>query len=211
MRKTILVLTSVALAMLVAGGVAWAATVQCPLDRFICQGTNKADTMFGNNKSNVIYGRNGGDTMYGRGNADGLRGGPRSDKLYGDRGVDRLFGNGGSDKLYGGIGNDEMWSAGYGNGRDLSDDYIRGGAGNDVLFATHDRYSNNYAVLTNYLQRGVDRVYGDDGWDDIWVVGNAAVGDSAKEIVDCGPGIDKVIFDEGVDIVNDTCEEKEPH
>jgi Ca2+-binding RTX toxin-like protein len=205
MRKTILVLASVALAMVVLGGVAWAATIHCnPNIDSACTGTKKADTIYGNYKYNLIYGKPGGDTVYGRGSGDSLFVGPGPDKLYGQRGPDFLLGSQGSDKLYGGDGDDELWGSQYVGGNDYSDDYLHGGRGNDSLQSTHDRPNNNY------IQRGVDKYYGDSGNDIIDVSHNAKAGDSAKDVVGCGPGTDEVTFDQGVDVVNDTCEIKNP-
>ena len=60
------------------------------------------------------------------------------------------------------------------------------------------------------VERGVDHFYGDSGNDYIHVEWNAGPEDSAKDVVACGPGTDKVWFNEGVDIVNATCEIKHP-
>jgi Ca2+-binding RTX toxin-like protein len=208
MRKTMLVLASVALAVLVLGGVAWAATIQC---RAIgtCWGTPKADTMKGNYKHNEMEGKAGGDTMYGRAGFDIILGDRGNDKMYGGPGGDVMRGERGVDRIYGGDGDDDL-QATISHGRegiigdnDYGDDYLHGGRGHDLLGGTSDDDSN-------YVQRGVDRFYGDEGNDDIRVQGNAAAGDSAKDIVYCGPGTDEVWFDEGVDVVNDTCEIKHP-
>ena len=196
MRKTILLLASVALAMLVAGGVAWAATIQCPnagTNQFghpLCYGTKTADTMRGTNLHDEMYGRAGADTIYGRSSADSMRGGPGSDKMYGGGGKDRLFGQEGVDRVYGQEGSDSIFLQGF---DDRSNDYLYGGRDNDGIVA-NGKY-------------GVDRIYGDRGADSIVVYGNAATG--AREIVDCGPGTDSVSFDEGVDVVKN-CEIKEP-
>jgi serralysin len=211
MRKTILVLASVALAMVVLGGVAWAATIQCPNapDHHTCNGTSRADTMIGSTKFDYLKGKKGGDTLYGRGNIrfkDNLEGGPGSDRLNGGGEADRLFGQEGSDKLFGGKGADELMGAGASwNGPDNSNDYLHGQKGNDEISVSTENRTHDYT------HTGVDRIYGDMGDDKIFVAGNAEVGDSAKEIVDCGPGTDRVSFDEGVDIVDaTTCEELHP-
>jgi Ca2+-binding RTX toxin-like protein len=208
MGKTMLVLASVAVAMLVAGGVAWAATIRCPdAHHSSCKGTKKADTMLGNSARNTMYGKKGGDTMYGRGNFDALRGGPGSDRLYGGPQADgTIAGNEGSDKLYGGDGNDKLLPAFYVTGPDDSDDYIHGGKGADTIRSSRDNGPSH-----DFTYSGVDRIFGDSGDDHILVRGNAGPGDSAKDIVACGPGTDTVGFDEGVDVVDDTCEIKNPN
>jgi Ca2+-binding RTX toxin-like protein len=210
MRKTILVLASVALAIVVLGGVAWAANIQCPnagIDRTptpvgqvairLCDGTEKADTMHGTKYADRMSAKSGADTMYGRAKYDEMFGGPGPDKMYGGQGFDHLFAGAGVDRIYGQDEVDHLFTSNaYRDGRqnDRTDDYIYGGEGDDVFLVGG----------TN----GVDRVYGGTGDDHISVAGNAATG--TKEIVECGPGTDTVHFDEGVDIVNDTCEELHP-
>jgi hypothetical protein len=220
MRKTFLVVASVALAMVVLGGVAWAANIKCPNAGFesvstgpdccevvvkvaLCHGTEKADTMRATNKlTEFMYGKSGADTMYGGGNLltqhlyDEMLGGLGPDKMYGGQGRQSLSGGGGVDRIYGQDGADSLRFGGFTGSRriDRTDDYYYGGEGDDSFFVGG----------TN----GVDRVYGGTGDDHIFVAGNAATG--AKEIVDCGPGTDEVIYDEGVDIIDDTCETKIP-
>jgi Ca2+-binding RTX toxin-like protein len=201
MRRILLLLTVVAL-MVLAGGVAWAANIQCPNAGIylgvwrLCNGTEKADTMQGTKYPDRMKGKSGADTMYGWGNGsyDSLYGGPGPDKMYGGQGGDYLFAGAGVDRLYGQGEPDRLLTSNaprdQGRQDDLTDDYIYGGAEDDEF-------------LVGGLN-GVDRVYGGTGDDEFWVAGNAATG--AKEIVECGPGTDAVHFDEGVDVVNDTCE-----
>jgi Ca2+-binding RTX toxin-like protein len=194
MRKTFLVLAAVALAMVVLGGVAWAANIQCRGEKGLlnrCNGTKKADTMQGTKYVDQMKGMSGADTMYGLGKVDYLLGGPGPDKMYGGQGSDRMFAGAGVDRLYS-QGDFDIFYSGdtpdLQDGRqiDVTDDYYYGGA-------KHDEFG---VGGTN----GVDRVYGGTGDDHIFVAGNAATG--AKEIVDCGPGTrDFVLFDEGVDVV----------
>jgi Ca2+-binding RTX toxin-like protein len=189
MRKTVLVLAPVAVAMLVVGGVAWAATLKCPNyypDHVVCHGTNKADTMHGTQRFNAMHGRGGADTMY----------------LYDNsRRGESARGGAGSDKLYGGKGRDTLWGGGYsrdGVVNDQADDYLYGGRGDDYLFG-------------GIALGGVDRIYGERGNDGAQT--NRWSGVSAvltKEIVDCGAGTDEVWFDEGVDVVKANCEIKHP-
>jgi Ca2+-binding RTX toxin-like protein len=210
MRKTILVVASVALAIVVLGGVAWAANIQCPnagIERHpttigevkiaLCNGTEKADTMRGTKKyADRMSAKSGADTMYGRAKYDEMFGGPGPDKMYGGQGFDHLFGGAGVDRIYGQDEVDHLFTSNaYRDGRqnDRTDDYIYGSEGDDVFLVGG----------TN----GVDRVYGGTGDDIIFLAGNAATG--AKEIVDCGPGTDEVHFDEGVDVVTN-CELERP-
>jgi Ca2+-binding RTX toxin-like protein len=206
MRKTILVVASVALAMVVAGGVAWAATIRCPNATLpedpstrLCFGTDGADTMHGTAKSEWMDGLAGKDTMYGYRSGvnpngdigDFMNGGTGSDKIYGGRGKDGV--SGGS----------RNWSnSGISDYRDASTDYVHGGRGNDGLGG-------------GFGQGGVDRLYGEKGDDSFNVAQRYGFKFSndpgyvvTKEIVDCGPGFDEVRFDKGVDVIKANCERK---
>jgi Ca2+-binding RTX toxin-like protein len=235
MRKTMMVLASVAIAMVVLGGVAWAATIQCPA-KTKCFGTNAADTLKGNKGKNLMYGKRGGDTLYGYKAPDYLSGGEGSDKLYsgpgGYRGSgsihwDKALGGPGSDSLYGGEGFDDM-SGGIGS------DKVYGGAGRNVViggpafctaplnyskscptppeFDSSDDYIHGGPgsdhLGPGWVSGGVDHLYGEDGNDTFDVNQRDHQWPTAvtKEIVDCGPGDDWVYYDEGVDVVNSNCE-----
>jgi hypothetical protein len=92
MRRTTLLITAMAVAILVAGGVALAKNISCARqDGRVCVGTNKADVITGTNKSERISARGGNDQVMARG------------------GRDRIFGqDGGDDPLDGGAGNDKI-------------------------------------------------------------------------------------------------------
>jgi Ca2+-binding RTX toxin-like protein len=226
MRKTVLLVASVALAMVVAGGVAWAATISCGGNWERCNGTNQADTMKGNGGNNLMYGKGRADTMYGYGAKDFLNGGTGSDKLYPGKGIhNRALGGPGADTLYGGIDHDIL-NGGLGADKlyggtkidqlntgvgircggdctvttprpatlDSSDDVAYGGG-------DHDFFS------VGWSEGGVDRFYGEGGGD--YFAANQSdmgPGPVTKEIVDCGPGTDEVVYDPGVDVVNNNCE-----
>jgi Ca2+-binding RTX toxin-like protein len=77
MRKGALLLVSAVVALLVASGVAWAATIRCPgpEEGSKCVGTAGTDTMYGIDHDvgyggDWIVGREGADKIYGRGGAD---------------------------------------------------------------------------------------------------------------------------------------------
>lgn len=56
----------VAAALLVASGVAWAATISCPnRSGSLCVGTSQGDTMTGRDRADDMRGREGGDSMRG--------------------------------------------------------------------------------------------------------------------------------------------------
>jgi Ca2+-binding RTX toxin-like protein len=220
MRKTILVLTSVALAMVVAGGVAWAATIQCPnattpSGNPFCEGTNDPDTMHGTAQGDAMSGKAAGDTIYGYRGMDGIRGGEGPDTIYGGRGNEgtragAIHGDEGPDKIYGGPGADEIEASGddpdgsFWGQEGASTDYVHGGSARDLLRG-------------GFEQGGVDRLYGEKGDDGIFVAqridflySNDPGIEVTKEIVDCGPGIDGVSFDKRVDVVKANCERKYP-
>jgi Ca2+-binding RTX toxin-like protein len=98
--------------------------------------------------------------------ADTLLGGAKADRLNGGRGNDRIFGYGGRDQLIGGPGNDLLHG-----GTDA--DRLLGGPGNDTIVGGV----------------GKDRIDAGAGNDVI------DVADNQKDIVNCGPGRDKVTHD----------------
>jgi Ca2+-binding RTX toxin-like protein len=142
------------------------------------------------------YGTDGDDTMLGTtGDDAGLYGYGGADTLYGYAGVDYLFGDAegnpaldGADKLYGGGGADYLEGDG---GADL----LAGGPGNDEIEALeYEQYGH---------PAGKDTVRGGRGDDEI------LAGDLHKDVIDCGPGVDTVEFDKGLDVLID-CETKVP-
>ena len=196
MRRTILLLATMAMTLLMASGVALAATIHCPNDPssgspatyLYCYGTSLADTMFGSDLSDVMYAKGGADTMHGYGSGDYLQGDKGSDHLYGDAGADYSLWGGAYD--YGTVNSPYT---------DTSDDYVHGGSGNDQMTGV-------------YAQGGVDRLYGEGGND---IIGSSQRADAfspvTKEIIDCGSGAsDEVYFDKGVDVVTN-CEIKHPY
>lgn len=100
MRKIVVLLASMSLAVLLVGGIAWAATISCIEGADRCEGTEEDDT---------INGSRGGDSILGYGGHDILRGEDGSDSLVGGRGNDKLHGDLASDVLHGGAGNDVMY------------------------------------------------------------------------------------------------------
>jgi len=197
MRTTILVVAAMAVAMLMAGGVAWAATIQCPnattpLGNPFCEGTNDPDTMHGTAQGDGMYGKAGGDTIYGYRGEDGIRGEEGPDKIYGGPGFDTLEASG-----------EDPDGSSWGQ-EGASTDYVHGGSARDLLRG-------------GFEQGGVDRLYGEKGDDGIFVAqridflySNDPGIEVTKEIVDCGPGIDGVSFDKRVDVVKANCERKYP-
>ena len=91
MRRTVLLLAVMALAMPVATGIAL------------------ADNIEGNGKNNRLVGTNGKDTISGGGGADSIFGRGGADRLFGDSGNDDVHGGKGADQLQAGLGQDELF------------------------------------------------------------------------------------------------------
>ena len=106
MRRTILLLVIMSLTLLLASGVALAATIL---------GTDQSETLIGTRYADYIRAEGGNDVVRGLG-------GP--DQLNGKTGEDRVVGGDGDDNLYGGTGNDRLYS---------EDIFSQGGAYRDVV------------------------------------------------------------------------------
>jgi Ca2+-binding RTX toxin-like protein len=97
-----------AAALVVASGVAWAASISCPnRSGNLCVGTDNKDTMTGRDgRTDDMRAKGGADEVRGRGGADTLSGGPGADTLTGALGKDTLAGAEGPDALKGGSADD---------------------------------------------------------------------------------------------------------
>ena len=187
MKRTVMLLVgAMAAALVMASGVAWAATVQCQVGALVCEGTPNADTITGTSGKDFIRGVAGADLAKGMGDADVVTGGRGEDTVKGGAGPDEFIFGGESGPTIGGSG---PWT-------DASDDYAYGGDGADNVYG-------------GYGLGGVDHVFGEDGNDFIHTNqrGYLAMLDVilTKEIVDCGPGLDTVVFDKDIDVVKN-CE-----
>jgi Ca2+-binding RTX toxin-like protein len=190
MKKAVVLLAAMAAALLVASGVAWAASIQCPnRPDSGCEGTMRADTITGTPDPDQIRARGGDDVVNARG-GDG-------DFSIGGSGEDRVRGQTGSDDVIGGSirGNFETGDLFF---ADTQDDVVRGGDGDDTT------------VAGGFGRGGQDRLYGGEGDDTMFAAqrGFPFRGDVRinKEIVNCGPGEDTAYIDRGVDEVLDNCE-----
>jgi Ca2+-binding RTX toxin-like protein len=105
-KRSVLLLLAVTMALLLVSGVAIARTFSC--DGGYCRGTNSNDTIYGSGGRDNIYSLRGADLVRGKGGADSVNG------------------DGGRDRLSGGKGNDEV------NGGD-ADDVVAGNSGYDAL------------------------------------------------------------------------------
>ncbi len=115
MRRTILAAVAGAIALVVAAGVAWAATVQCQAGQQ-CVGTQEADTIIGTEGGNNI------DALAGR---DSVSAGDGRDFVQGGNGADIVRGDAGDDYL--------LWGGTFGTSTmppysfsDADDDVVRG-------------------------------------------------------------------------------------
>ncbi len=142
MRRVVLVLAAMALALLLASGMAWAVNKV---------GTNGPDTLRGTNGDDNLVGKGGNDELFALRGDDNLLGGPGKDFVFG--GNERFETSGGEKKMMGGPGNDIVEGGkgsdnvvgGRGNDFLLDDDFVRvqhedklsGGAGNDVILVVN--------------------------------------------------------------------------
>jgi hypothetical protein len=102
LRKSILLLASTALALLLACGVALAAEITCPnRSGNLCVGTADEDTMTGRDTTDVMRVRGGNDTMRALAEIDTLSGQRGDDILSGGEGDDTyvVVDQGGSDRI----------------------------------------------------------------------------------------------------------------
>jgi Ca2+-binding RTX toxin-like protein len=131
--------------------------------------------------------------------------GPGDDRAFGGRGNDRILAGPGNDTVTGGEGND-FQSGGFGDdtqdagpGDDIvfankGVDTTEGGDGNDRLFALSRKDVNGRCDLSG------DTVRGGAGDDRI------AVRDGERDVVNCGPGVDKALLDFKDVLEDNSCE-----
>ena len=162
MRRVVLVLVAMALALLLASGVAWAVNKI---------GTDGPDTLRGTNGDDNLIGKGGNDRLFGLHGRDTLLGGPGKDlvdthptgsrtgdkNLLGGPGNDIVFGGWGSDKVVGEEGNDLLPD---GPVRDVALDIVSGGAGSDVIFVASLRLRATAPDIVT-CGSGFDRVHAD--------------------------------------------------
>jgi hypothetical protein len=168
MKKRIMVAMGLMAALLVvAAGVAWAATVNCQVgepcvgtdDPDRLNGTDQRDNMRARQDDDLLRGRSGADVMFGDhppvqdSTTDG------DDELFGNNGEDLLGGLGGSDVLKGGGQADHIEAREA--SRNRGEDTVGGGGGKDVIFAQDDEFD------TINCGANVDEVTFDKGLDEV--------------------------------------------
>src|SRR5918997_1034463 len=179
MRRTILLLATMALTLLVASGVALAINKIGGPGPDTLRGTNEADNLLGRGGNDVLFGLAGSDNLLGEEGNDWVLGGNEENAQGGDK---NLLGGPGNDGVLGGLGSDNLVG---GEGRDLVDgwkgsDRMLGGGGSDWI------------VDDGFREFSKDVLSGGSGNDviDAWHKPAAA-----EDVVTCGSGFDRVIAD----------------
>jgi Ca2+-binding RTX toxin-like protein len=135
MRRVVLVLAVMALALLLASGVAWAVNEVGTDGPDALTGTNRADNLLGKGGSDMIFGLRGSDNLLGGPGDDTIVGGRRpalrggSKNVNGGNGNDFVGGGNGSDTVIGGKGIDYVADGDF--VKDTAEDNVSAGAGND--------------------------------------------------------------------------------
>src|SRR5215212_11788455 len=107
MRRAILLLTVMVMALTLASGVAVAQVITCPTGaNGLCVGTDNDDTLNGTATDDDMRGLMGQDTLNAAAGFDTLRGGRGGDTLNGEADNDTLIGQQGGDALNGGADDD---------------------------------------------------------------------------------------------------------
>ena|SRR3712207_5188127 len=143
-RATALFALAGTVALVVAAGVAFAATVNCQVE-VVCVGTDGPDELYGTNRRDDMDARQGDDLLFGRNGRDTMRGDSSdifpdkppdgNDRLYGNERSDHLKGYGGSDLLQGGGGPDDIDALDPRVGGNPGEDTVFGGGGDDEIDA----------------------------------------------------------------------------
>jgi hypothetical protein len=146
MRRTLLLLATMAFVLIVAGGVALAASIiYCPGGED-CFGTPGDDRIEGSDGDDIhIFGSGGSDIIDANGGSEHVVGDHLTDrsldgddKLDGGPDPDRIYGFGGSDTLIGGQGEDYIDAQSYETSG--ASNTIRGGSENDQIDANNGVY-----------------------------------------------------------------------
>ena len=161
MRRVALVLGAMALALLLASGVALAVTKIGTNGPDTLRGTNGDDKLIGKGGDDVLHSLNGRDTLLGGSGKDCLSCLTRQGRfvtgdknLLGGTGNDLILTSKGSDDVVGAEGNDLLIDAGF---REFSRDTFSGGPGNDAIDVIHYRSARDRVVCGG----GFDRVAAD--------------------------------------------------
>jgi len=182
MRRLVFLLTTIALVLVLASGVALA------VDRI---GTNGPDTLRGTNGADNLLGK-GGNEQRPLGGDKNLVGGPGNDGVQSGGGADNVLGGSGNDFVTGDSGSDSLVGE---EGMDLVD----GGPGSDRVGGGD---GPNLLIDGPFEETSRDTLSGGDGNDAFFADNRPAT----RDIVTCGPGFDRVAADER-DLVASDCEQ----
>jgi Ca2+-binding RTX toxin-like protein len=152
-RKALMLLSTMALAVLMVSGVALAVDKTCQADTD-CLGTAQADNLTGSSGNDRILGLGGPDVILGKGGEDDLSGGGGGDEVRGGGGADNIQGGGGVDHLFGGKGNEKAIDGGPGIIGGPGPDSLNGGGGDDFILAANDGSSDNISCGASSGQGG---------------------------------------------------------
>ena len=159
MRRTIVLLSTMALTLVVASGVALAVTKIGGPGPDTLRGTNGADNLLGNSGNDTLYGLRGKDNLLGGPGKDVVSGGNEGGSRGGDKNVvggssnDIVVGGLDSDSVVGNEGNDLLLD---GDNAEVSvprKDRLFGGDGNDVISGLNKPADEDVVVCG----RGFDR------------------------------------------------------
>jgi hypothetical protein len=206
MRRTILLMATMALTLLVASGVALAVTKIGGPGPNTLRGTSGADNLLGKGGNDLLYALAGKDNLLGGEGKDWLltgerralggdknsAGGPGNDGVAGSLGSDNVLGSKGNDFVFGDEGSD---SALGGEGRDLID----GHTGSDRMLG---QGGGDWLVEDGLSEFSKDVLSGGSGNDVIDVFHKPA---AVQDVVTCGSGFDRVISDRA-NLVAPDCE-----
>lgn len=220
MRKTILLLSSGTLVVLLTVGVAFAAVVNCEAGADTCVGTNNPDTLNGSGVGDWMYGLSGDDKLHGNAGEDAFRGGKHGDTIRGGEGSDFVaYDLAGEDKIYGDGGDDFLVddSQRCTQAGDCVGDrnLLVGGEGVDHLQGHNKLYGGpgNDEIYGVYFYGGSRVMSGGTGTDVIssqgLVTDTIYAQDGERDEISCGAKTDTVYYDKGIDAVNSSnCERR---
>lgn len=192
-------------ALVVASGVAWAATINCPNRAgSLCVGTDNKDTMIGRDRADEMRAKDGADIVKARGGNDTLAGGRGKDVLRGgpaDDTYDFTVNDWGNDTITDTTNSDNDSSSGNFAQFGFPKPLTTGLTINLTSSANSPEVSNGALTGTvNWSNNAIDRVYVGSGSTDPTVIirstitGNAAANEliakGGEDTINAGAGND---------------------
>jgi hypothetical protein len=218
-RRALFVAALMLAALVIASGVAWAATISCPNRAGkLCVGTDKKDTMIGRDRADDMRAKDGPDILKARGGKDILAGGRGNDVLRGGE-ADDIY-----DFTVNDWGNDTITDTTNSDNDPFTGNFAQFGFPNPLttgltinLTSSANAPEVKNGALTgtvNWSNNAIDSVYVGSGSTDPTVIirstitGNAAanqlIAKGGEDTVNAGPGNDwiSVANDGGGDTVD---------